>query len=78
MEEPKKARAVRKRILTKSGNQTDRIITERLLTAIADHREHLIKTFQLFEDYAENYADVLTVDTDIVSADDYYDVELKI
>ena len=39
MEELKKARAVRKRILTKSCIQTDRIIAERSLTAITDHRE---------------------------------------
>ena len=77
MEELKKARAVRKRILTKSCIQTDRIIAERSLTAITDHREHLIKTFQLFEDSAEDYTESLTCDSDIEAADEYYDDEQK-
>ena len=77
MEELKKARAVRKRILTKSCIQTDRIIAERSLTAITDHREHLIKTFQLFEDSAEDYTEWLTCDSDIEAADEYYDDEQK-
>ena len=77
MEELKKARAVRKRILAKSCIQTDRIIAERSLTAITDHREHLIKTFQLFEDAAEDYTESLTCDSDIEAADEYYDDEQK-
>ena len=77
MEELKKARAVRKRILAKSCIQTDRIIAERSLTAITDHREHLIKTFQLFEDSAEDYTESLTCDSDIEAADEYYDDEQK-
>ena len=77
MEELKKARAVRKRILTKSCIQTDRIIAERSLTAMIDHREHLIKTFQLFEDSAEDYTESLTCDSDIEAADEYYDDEQK-
>ena len=77
MEELKKARAVRKRILMKSCIQTDRIIAERSLTAITDHREHLIKTFQLFEDSAEDYTESLTCDSDIEAADEYYDDEQK-
>ena len=77
MEELKKARAVRKKILAKSCIQTDRIIAERSLTAITDHREHLIKTFQLFEDSAEDYTESLTCDSDIEAADEYYDDEQK-
>ena len=34
-----------------------------------------MKIFQLFEDAAEEYADVLTSDTDIETADEYYDDE---
>ena len=78
MEELKKARAVRKGILTKSCNKTDRIIYERSLTAITDHREHLIKTFQLFEDSAEDYTKLLTSDSEIATADDYYNDEMKL
>ena len=78
MEELKKARAVRKGILTKSCNKTDRIIGERSLTAITDHREHLIKTFQLFEDSAEEYSKLLTSDSEIETADDYYNGEMKL
>ena len=78
MEELKKARAVRKGILTKSCNKTDRIIGERSLTAITDHREHLIKTFQLFEDSAEEYCKLLTSDSEIETADDYYNGEMKL
>ena len=77
MEELKKARAVRKRILAKNCIQTDRIIAERSLTAITDHREHLIKTFQLFENSAEDYTESLTCDSDIEAADEYYDDEQK-
>ena len=78
MEELKKARAVRKRILTNSYKRTDCIIKESSLTAITDHREHLMKIFQLFEDAAEEYADVLTSDTDIETADEYYEDEQKL
>ena len=78
MEELKKARAVHKRILTKSCIQTDRIIAERSLTAITDHREHLIKTFQLFEDSAEDYTELLTCDSDIEAAEVYYDDQQKL
>ena len=70
MDELKKARAVRQRIPTKSCNQTDSIITERSLTTVIDHCEHLIKTFQLFEDAAVDYSN-----TDIKTSDDYYDHE---
>ena len=73
MDELKKARAVRQRILTKSCNQTDSIIKERSLTTVIDHRVHLIKTFQLVEDAAVDYSD-----TDIETADDYYDHEQKL
>ena len=78
MEELKKARAVRKGIMRNSYKRTDPIIKERSLTAIVGHREHLMKTFQLFEDAAEDYADMLTSDTDIESVDNYYDDELKL
>ena len=78
MEELKKARALRKRILTNSYKRTDCIIKESSLTAITDHREHLMKIFQLFEDAAEEYADVLTSDTDIETADEYYEDEQKL
>ena len=80
MEELKKARALRKRILTNSYKRTDCIciIKESSLTAITDHREHLMKIFQLFEDAAEEYADMLTSDTDIETADEYYDDEQKL
>ena len=71
MEKLKNVRAVPKAILTNSYQKTDPIIKERSLTAIVDHLEHLMKTFQLFEDAAEDYAKVLTSDTDIESADDY-------
>ena len=76
METLKNARAVRKAILTNSYQKTDTIIKERSLTDIVDYRQHLMKTFQLFEDDAENYAEMLTSDTDIESPDDYYDHEL--
>ena len=78
MEELKKARALRKRILTNSYKRTDCTIKESSLTAITDHREHLMKIFQLFEDAAEEYADVLTSDTDIETADEYYEDEQKL
>ena len=78
MEELKKARALRKRILTNSYKRTDCIIKESSLTAITDHREHLMKIFQLFEDAAEEYADVLASDTDIETADEYYEDEQKL
>ena len=78
MEELKKARALRKRILTNSYEMTDCTIKESSLTAITDHREHPMKIFQLFEDAAEEYADVLTSDTDIETADEYYEDEQKL
>ena len=78
MEKLKNARAVRKAILTNSYQKTDPIIKERSLTAIVDHRKHLMKIFQLFEDAADNYAEVLTSDTDIETADQYYDDEQKL
>ena len=67
-----------KAILTNSYQKTDPIIKERSLTAIVDHRKHLMKIFQLFEDAADDYAEVLTSDTDIEKADEYYDDELKL
>ena len=78
MEKLKNARAVRKAILTNSYQKTDPIIKERSLTAIVDHRKHLMKIFQLFEDAADDYAEVLTSDTDIETADEYYDDEQKL
>ena len=78
MEELKKARALRKRILINSYKRTDCTIKESSLTAITDHREHLMKIFQLFEDAAEEYADVLTSDTDIETADECYEDEQKL
>ena len=78
MEELKKARAARERILTDSCNQPNRIIKELSRTAIADHCEHLIKTIQLFEDSAEDYTKLLTSDTEIETAGDYYDDEMKL
>ena len=78
MEKLKNARAVRKAILTNSYQKTDPIIKERSLTTIVDHREHLMKIFQLFADAADDYAEVLTSDTDIESGDDYYDNEQKL
>ena len=78
MEELKKARALRKIILTNSYKRTDCTIKESSLTPITDHREHLMKIFQLFEDAAEEYADVLTSDTDIETADEYYEDEQKL
>ena len=78
MEKLKNARAVRKAILTNSYQKTDLIIKERSLTAIVDHRKHLMKIFQLFEDAADDYAEVLTSDTDIETADEYYDDEQKL
>ena len=78
MEKLKNARAVRKAILTNSYQKTDPIIKERSLTAIVDHRKHLMKIFQLFEDVADDYAEVLTSDTDIETADEYYDDEQKL
>ena len=78
MEKLKNARAVRKAILTNSYQKTDPIIKERSLTAIVDHRKHLIKIFQLFEEAADDYAEVLTSDTDIETADEYYDDEQKL
>ena len=78
MEKLKNARAVRKAILTNSYQKTDPIIKERSLTAIVDHRKHLMKIFQLFEDATDDYAEVLTSDTDIETADEYYDDEQKL
>ena len=78
MEKLKNARAVRKAILTNSYQKTDPIIKERSLTAIVDHRKHLMKIFQLFEDAADDYAEVLTSDTDIETAAEYYDDEQKL
>ena len=37
-----------------------------------------MKIFQLFEDAADDYAEVLTSDTDIETADEYYDDEQKL
>ena len=78
MEKLKNARAVRKAILTNSYQNTAPIIKERSLTAIVDHRKHLMKISQLFEDTADDYAEVLTSDTDIETADEYYDDEQKL
>ena len=78
MDKLKNARAVRKAILTNSYQKTDPIIKERSLTAIVDHRKHLMKIFQLFEDAVDDYAEVLTSDTDIETADEYYDDEQKL
>ena len=78
MDKLKNARAVRKAILTNSYQKTDPIIKKRSLTAIVDHRKHLMKIFQLFEDAADDYAEVLTSDTDIETADKYYDDEQKL
>ena len=78
MDKLKNARALRKAILTNSYQKTDPIIKERSLTAIVDHRKHLMKIFQLFEDAADDYAEVLTSDTDIETADEYYDDEQKL
>ena len=78
MEKLKNARAVRKAILTNSYQKADPIIKERSLTAIVDHRKHLMKIFQLFEDAADDYAEVLTSDTDTETADEYYDDEQKL
>ena len=78
MEKLKNARAVRKAILTNSYQKAHPIIKERSLTAIVDHRKHLMKIFQLFEDTADDYAEVLTSDTDIETADEYYDDEQKL
>ena len=78
MDKLKNARAVRKAILTNSYQKTDPIIKERSLTAIVDHRKHLMKIFQLFEDAVDDYAEVLTSDNDIETADEYYDDEQKL
>ena len=65
MEKLKNALAVRKAILTNSYQKTDPIIKERSLAAIVDHCEHRMKIFQLFEDAADDYVEVLTSDADI-------------
>ena len=77
MEQLRTARANRKRELTKTCNDTERVAVEQEHDAIVAHRRCLMATFRLFDDAANAYAVELENKEEIATADGYYDEEEK-